>query len=259
VGGAGTNKKGWAMGKAGMGAWPTPLPTSVLWGAAPSGFTGSPISQWVIPAGMGFAGGPSAAGALRPAVGSINGLAAADYDGVDDLLTIGGELNGAISTGEVWAVVHYDDLAAPGVFTILLNGPPLKFLFLGTLSVAPNRACIQAFHDGVLNNAVKGDTVLATGAPYVMRFVSTGSAWRIQVNGHEETLTVLAGSNAGNWYSLVGAANASVWGSFDGASNNLDGRMAFWMDIQGAVLGETEANQWSRFLCGAFGATYLGA
>lgn len=52
-------------------------------------------------------------------------------------------------------------------------------------------------------NRVRGGTTLSAGT-YFLAVVSTGGAWKLYVNGVAESLTVVAGSNNGNWFDSVG-------------------------------------------------------
>jgi len=56
------------------------------------------------------------------------------------------------------------------------------------------------------NDVVRGDTNLADGAWHLGVVVSSGTAWSLYTdNANEESLTVGAGSNNGNWFADVSA------------------------------------------------------
>lgn len=53
------------------------------------------------------------------------------------------------------------------------------------------------------NNSFRGSTVINDGSGRVIAHASTGSTYRININGNNETLTMIAGSNDGKWINLI--------------------------------------------------------
>lgn len=100
---------------------------------------------------------------------------------------------------------------------------------------------------------VAGDSVLAVRTPYLVDWASTGSEWSEGVNGSTEALSVVSGSNSGDWLASVTnrgnvAAlgrkvssedhNAKYMGSlivFSEPLHEIDRRLTLrWMEQQGA-------------------------
>lgn len=52
---------------------------------------------------------------------------------------------------------------------------------------------------------VRGGTVLSTGTIYHLAWQSTGTAWKLFVNGIEQSLTATSGSNTGDWFDITGS------------------------------------------------------
>ena len=73
-------------------------------------------------------------------------------------------------------------------------------------------------------NQVRGGTDTTQNAWNHIVVVSTGTAWVLYLNGVSQTLTVVAGSNTGDWF---GDFTGTLWrlGVRQGSSTNLDGRL----------------------------------
>lgn len=209
----------------------------------------------------------AAAGGARPTLGALNSIASADF-APHNYFTQGSSPFNAQADGEVWMVVQGDNWEDTSLGVVLLNvynesAAPLKELLFRVYGSKPpyteaRRVAIGSYNDtGPVSNYVFGDTPLQDGSVYVIRWLSTGSAWEIWINGRKETLTVDIGSNTGQWLNFTGTADRIYLGTYQGASFSLNGRVGFF-DVLDGTLGTDEAKQWFRFLCRAFGATYLG-
>lgn len=255
---------GFTLGKSGMSSWPTPLPISLLFDRAPSGFTTASglITSWV---DQGQQYNLTASGAQRPTLGSLNGIPSPDFT-PNNHLRQGSNPFGAKTKGEVWFVVQSDDWRRGGLGTVLLsvlNTSTSKELLFRVYGDAPpysaaNRLALNTYDPAAVptGDSAYGSTALSNGTVYVVRYVSTGSAWELWLNGAQETLTFDLGSNHGKWFNHTAATDLRL-GSYDGSSYSFDGRMPFHMVLED-VLGTGEARQWAKFLCRAFGATFAG-
>jgi len=73
-------------------------------------------------------------------------------------------------------------------------------------------------------NEVRGGTTLTAGAWHHIAIVSSGTAWALYVDGAAETLTVVSGSNTGDWF---GDLTGTLWrfGEFQASATSADGRL----------------------------------
>ena len=255
-------RAGFVLGKHGMSTWPLPRPTSLYFGESPSGFTGTaPITDWTDAlAYANFVDGPSG-----PSTTTLNGLAAADFTGTaPDTLLEGSGTNKFVghTAGEAWFVVRSRNWARTAAGSVLLGarvGGGKEFLLRvsgsATLTdpAAVRRMFVSTANAGPVDS-VYGGTVLADNTTYVLRYVSTGSAWQLWINGVAETLTVEADSNSGKWWSYVPSPASIELGAYAGLADlGHDGVIAFAMVLP-SVLAASGASQWTRLLMNAYGA-----
>lgn len=59
-------------------------------------------------------------------------------------------------------------------------------------------------------NRVFGDDVLSAGSDYHICVSSSGTAWKMYVNGVLQTLTTIAGSNTGDWFDDIGTVGTRI-------------------------------------------------
>jgi len=135
--------------------------------------------------------------------GAVWGIQGRTGDGNDRILAYDGRISNATAgTIIVWvkintqvvaaSLVSYGggDVAVPGLFDFRIRQDVANY----------NPAVVQR-SDGVTPaSIVRGGTTLATATWYQLALVSDGSAWSIYVNAVVETLTVVSGSNSGNWF-----------------------------------------------------------
>ena len=91
--------------------------------------------------------------------------------------------------------------------------------YFGFLRIdSTGKPSIIVYNDGNPYNLILGSTVLQTGKWYHICTLSTGSEYKIYVNGREETLTVSTGSNDGAWLDKVQNRDNTVIGALKRSS-----------------------------------------
>lgn len=142
----------------------------------------------------------------------LNGFPAIDFDGTDNyMISTTNLLTG--TSGEVWMVVVSD--AVSSTLTAFsasdTAGDVNKFEFQPG-NATTSRVQLNTYNAST-NNAVRATTTtLANGTVYLVRFASSGTAWTVQVNGTDESLTAVVGSNTGDWFGDVAAIDNFVMG-----------------------------------------------
>lgn len=131
-------------------------------------------------------------------VNILNGINAIDFDGTDDLLvfTEANALSTATSGAFFCIVTPQASTLTGAIFSTCDTGVSDEYFGIATILGIP---CILQQNTSGTQNVTMGTTVLASGTSYILSFISDGSAWRIRVNGVEETLQVTSGANNGNW------------------------------------------------------------
>jgi hypothetical protein len=132
------------------------------------------------------------------------GAGALDFDGSDDGITIPNNpwlnnqagtisawvrFNGDGSSGSRSPIVSLGETAGPAVVVCALRKQDTKDVFQFRIINSTT----------AVNNEVDGSTVIANGTWYHVAFACTGSAYTMFVNGLEESLTLVNGTNNGDW------------------------------------------------------------
>ena len=117
------------------------------------------------------------------------------FDGVDDEVRLDDDAYNTETLGYVSADITYDGSGGV-VFGVASSTAAGEILLIETKS---NNIRIN---DGGVN-IVRGTTTLVAGGGYNLKWESTGSAWKLYIDGVEETLVVSAGSNTGSWFDLI--------------------------------------------------------
>lgn len=136
-----------------------------------------------------------------PAFGNVLGDSySLDLDGVNDTLTESvfdfrsGDSSGSISA---WIYVESTPTTTQNIFGSTDTASSNRYLHFsvrssGKLTVFQNNAGTAG--------QVEGDEIVAGGRWHHVVCTSTGTAWKLYLNGRLQTLTLLAGSNSGNWF-----------------------------------------------------------
>lgn len=159
---------------------------------------------------------PSAYGLDSPTYESgetdlINGEAVIRFNGTDQML-----YNPAASladadvqyTGEMFAVIKPN---SPSSYTAIIGvcedgNTDDTYLFGGTIDVdGANYSWFRAYVDGIKDQSIYGDTPLIDSEVYIISWSSDDSNHYIRVNGNEDTLTKVAGTDDddGTWFSDI--------------------------------------------------------
>lgn len=262
VDGGSVGRKGVAFGKGGTASIPggtSKIPSVLL---IPSG---QAASQWTDSSGNGndYA---QATGSKQPSVSSLagsSGVGALLFDGSDDILVSSYVPTGSL--GEVWAVWDSDEAEALGDGVVWGTSDEAE---AGSPGTGYNRLlCLGSVgdqHPWIIftpNNdpnttyySARGVTI-EDDTPYLTRWRSTDSAYKIAHNGSDQSLTHenTGGSDDGDWWdqaanrdnSTVGAQKRSV------EANHHAGGVAFLAVWDGLNLSDEEASQWTVFLISA--------
>lgn len=171
----------------------------------------------------------SANGAFAQATGSKqptwrrsiarNGLPSVSFDGTSDILSYGSAILTGTS-GEVWAVFELPNTASAAAHQILAESDTATattFVKISDRTSANNNFSIAQQEAADTADNVRGATATATGQTYIVRWVSTGTAWSIYVwSTALETPTVVSGANSGDlWGDCTGLDNCTVGGVTD--------------------------------------------
>jgi hypothetical protein len=136
-----------------------------------------------------------------------------DFDGVDEYLDKTSPSAGLITAqGTCNAWVVYDTLPSSGTndFRTILGYGGAAATNSGVLSMdirtritysGVRLASRTNIEGSPTTNGVYGGTSLSVGTLYMLTMSSSGTAWKLYVNGNSETLTAWSGSNTGDWFS----------------------------------------------------------
>ena len=154
---------------------------------------------------------------LKLTTNGINNRAAVLFDGSNDILvrTVANWLSGD-SAGSVFIVVQLDTIAdlMAALATADEGGTAYYMMFNPYYqNDAAGRPLRVMQRNNDTGDFVRVDDILAVDTAYVAAYRSSGTAYTIRMNGVDRTLTVVAGSNTGDWFAdTANRDNMSVGG-----------------------------------------------
>jgi hypothetical protein len=153
----------------------------------------------------------------------------------DDVVTTG--ITGMdTAQGSIFAVIELTFLDHPNWGTIYCSSDEASDVkFLRFMMTDTNKIAVHARNDGN-NDIVNGDTIFTTNTKYHICLTSSGTTYKLYVNGEEEGLTVAAGSNSGNWFSDIPDRDNSTLGR----TVRLNPISTFWGIISELVIWDVE-------------------
>lgn len=126
----------------------------------------------------------------------IGGMRALDFDGSSDQLQWIGSLSTATS-GCVVAVVMADTTS--GTDTVWAEASSSNFRYTyGWLANGGAGIGIEQANNSSADTVRGGSHSVDT--PYALEWSSSGTAWTLRINNSSQSLTVVAGSNSGDWF-----------------------------------------------------------
>jgi hypothetical protein len=193
-----------------------------------------------------------ATGANQPTFRShLEGRDGVDFDGSTDVLsntTAGGTFSG--TSGEVWAVFTKVGTGATCFFAssdVASNTRQLRFFVTSGVVVRVRQN--NADTEDIVDFTVPAEVV--NGSIFIVRILSTGSAWRVWVNGVEGTASVISGANNGDWFGDTSARdNFSVGAAviLAGTNSPWDGSLRELLVVESANLSDANAELLYQYL-----------
>lgn len=204
-----------------------------------------------------------ATAAKQPALSTLAGAPCLDFDGSDDLLVSSyvpagakGEVWGLFQTdalgGYVWTTADHAEAGLPG------TGYNRQLCYPGGdgssgiwVQFTPNNDPNTTYFEGTT-------TLVSNGTPYLGRWASFDTSYKLETNGIAQTLTKrsVGGTNDGDWWSMITATlDSSVVGAHKRSIENnfLDGKIAFVAVWDAFNHATADALTWTTFLKTALG------
>lgn len=168
-----------------------------------------PVPTWTDQSGNGRHA-TQATTSKQPVKVTVSGRQYVRFDGVDDLLTMSAAFDSS-TEGLVFAVlIPRASLASKTLFASSDEATNTSQIQLISFHTGNETRIVQQNAGDVADN-VRGGTALVTGTPCCVMASSSGTAYRIVVNGTAETITVTGGANTGDWLGdTTGRDNASI-------------------------------------------------
>jgi hypothetical protein len=154
-------------------------------------------------------------------IGAINGHSALEFDGSSDYLKNAASLT---STASGACFVVYRLSASPSDGQVIVatsdeaDNDKFLYFFAYEDSVDPNIRIDQKDGSGDTIAAIRGDTDLIAEKVVIASFISDGSVYTENLNGGAESLTVVAGSNDGDWTADTSGRDNFTIGARQGSS-----------------------------------------
>ena len=216
------------------------------WASDLTGFAnGDPVGSW---ADRVAALTLTASGGNRPLyrAAHIGGRPAVDFDGTDDCLAV----SNTVTTGTdgcITAVVLLDTATGGrGVWSSAdVAGTSSYIVGAASLSAAAGKSAIEQAVTSI-QAQVRGDTSLSTATPYLLEWSTSGTAYTFRVNGVVQTITVLSGSNNGNWFGDTTGRDVFALGGLRFGPSTitavLDGAIAHFQQLNAPMTSGDRAN-----------------
>ncbi len=218
-----------------------------IWLDANLDVTGDPVESWIDQINAtAFAEATN-----RPdfIASGLNSLPEIHFNGSNDILdTTTIDLTG--SSGGVWAVITIDLLDAnpQAIFCISDKDMSDQYVWLGIEATNDRLRVIS--NNGVTESKYVSTTVLTQATSYIVAWISTGSAYRLFINGAEETLVQISGANNGNWFGSIAGADIVTVGAqnVSGEARHFDGKISEIVALDGASPSDAEINSFNNYL-----------
>lgn len=184
---------------------------------------------------------------------AANGEPGIRFDASDDIL----RHVGAILTGSQGTQFIVHKAGAVGATQHIIGGADASEADHFMVNTQRVGNVMGVYHDdGGTDNNVNGDTAIADGSVYITMIQSDGATWSIRVNGNDESLTVAAGSNNGNWWGdITGLDSFSIGASYRGSAQSFaDCDFLEWIEFSD-VLTADEIAQVEAYLASKYGVT----
>ncbi len=149
--------------------------------------------------------------------GEINGKPVIRYDGTDDVLKVS-SMPAAINTAAGSIYVLFKMAALPATTLSVLLGSAdeastIRYFLINIRKLTTDAYLAISQRNNDTDDTVRGSTDLVGLTGYhLAEFHSSGTAWEIVLDGAAESLTVVSGSNGGDWFSDSSALDNFVLG-----------------------------------------------
>lgn len=169
---------------------------------------GNAITNWVDRiAGYTFTQPTSTLRPLYRATSNLGSQPAVEFDGIDDRMTL---VTAPLTNtaGTIIIVGRFDAIGTDQYYASADTSVTTRFMRFG--SITPN-ACAQIRQRNAdTADNLFGNTVLVANTKYVLMYGSTGTAYKMEVNGVAQTFTINTGADNGDWYGDTTRTNMTV-------------------------------------------------
>lgn len=159
----------------------------------------------------------------QPSIGANS----VDYDGVDDFqVEVVANAYVSDNIGSVFISGFFDTTSPAGYYLTSSDVSSfVKYINFGTLSTGEVFIQVNTGLGGG-HNLVKTTNTVANGVYFYAEITTNGSTWDIYLNGVNETLIDVVGTNVGTWFNDVSGRDNLVLSSLRRSTNNMFGKTA---------------------------------
>ena len=170
---------------------------------------------------------------------AMNNMPSITFDGSDDLLKLSSSyLSG--TEGVLWAVIYPTSFSGnPRVISSSDEGTSSSRLDF-SCKASGNQFRVRQVSSNDTADDIRGSTTLSTSTLYIIIVRSDGSDYFMRINGADETITVSAGANSGDWFGDTAIRDNVVLGALQhtGTGQYFVGRIGEWGVCSAANTGE---------------------
>lgn len=155
-------------------------------------------------------------GSARPALVTVNGRLAADFDGVDDIMSAGSAYTNFIAVGAAYACFSiYPDAITSNQSNSYSNHTVFGDSgdFIG-LNLKAGATAIAYNYDGTVDNPT--GVAITAGAPHTVEWRHTGGSLDLRVDGGSWSSVASGNTSGGSTLNIGGNINAAATQAFNG-------------------------------------------
>jgi hypothetical protein len=177
-----------------------------------------------------------------------------DFDGGDLLKYAASNAVTTSTSGHVFAVVYHDSTANDQVVWATSDEVGGSAYMYGRKGTGHQIESVQTLNNSTFRY-MRSNGTLSVSTAYLLEWASTGTAYEFRINNTVQTLSVILGSNNGDWIGDTTHNNFTVGAVIIGAElSQFNGRIGEVVVVDGAIAGG-DRTSYGSYITSTYGIT----